>query len=156
MRHEAGTEEGLRERLHRSAEELGISPEAIARAEQEYLLDRKLRDFTRAKMTAYKAHLISFVLVNLMLHVIWAIVMFGDFYWPGIVLACWGVGLISHYLYIKQKASASDPHFREWLEMGEPVRYEQKSTHSGVTIGVHIPARPQSLPPELPNIRAED
>lgn len=152
LRHEASTEGDLRLRLQRSADELGISAEALARAEREYQIERKLDAFMKAKRAGFQTHLVTYISVNALLHAIWAIVMFGDFYWPGIVLAAWGVGIASHWAFIKQRPSPNDPHFRKWLELGEPTTYAQDGERA-VTVGVHIarPSAPEPLPePEKP------
>lgn len=132
----------LRHRLNQSASELGISPEALARAEEQYLLERKLDRFMAAKKTGLNAHLVSFVSVNVLLHVIWVLTGFG-FYWPGIVVASWGIGMASHWFFAKQRPSIHDPHFQRWVELGEPTTYvkpEDRDLHS-VTVGVHVAGR---------------
>lgn len=126
LRNELGTDHDLRRRLAQSAEELGISPEALAEAERQYLAEQKVDGFMRAKKRGMQAHLATYLSVNLMLHVIWAIVMFGDFYWPGIVLAAWGAGMVSHYIFSRQRPEPNDPHYKMWLEMGEPSSYTKE------------------------------
>jgi hypothetical protein len=49
----------------------------------------------RRKRHEFGSHLISYVLVNAMLVVIWAVGDSGTF-WPGFVLAGWGIGLGAH------------------------------------------------------------
>jgi hypothetical protein len=47
--------------------------------------------------------------------------MFGKFYWPGIVLAAFGVAIASHFNDLRQRPSLSDKKFQLWLESGEPA-----------------------------------
>jgi len=44
----------------------------------------------------YWVHLSIYVMVNLMLWLIWFLVMPGQFMWPFIVTAGWGIGLVAH------------------------------------------------------------
>ena len=159
LRQEHGSSDELRQRLTRSAEELGISPEALAKAEEVYLaeaqkadeqqiIQSKIGNFMQAKRAAFHSHLVSFLSTNLMLHVIWYLTG-RDFYWPGIVLAAWGVGMASHWLHTKQRPSVNDRDFQRWIALGEPGRYSDDDRHEedqwhrrgrrGITVGVHIP-----------------
>ncbi len=133
LQQEHGSSDELRQRLTRSAEDLGISPEALARAEEVYLADEdnrrqqrlaesKIDTFMKAKEAGFKAHLVSFFSTNLLLNVIWFLTG-RDFYWPGIVLAAWGIGLSSHYLAAKQRSTTKDRDFLRWLAMGEPDKF---------------------------------
>lgn len=140
LRNGDGSTTELRERLNRSAEELGISPEALAKAEAEYQKVQKVDRFMQAKRVGFQAHIISFLSVNLLLHVIWFLTSKG-FYWPGIVLASWFVAIASHWFFVKQKPSLNDPHFQRWLEMGEPNSYQKPSEDQQMTVGVHVASR---------------
>lgn len=133
LRQEPGSADELRLRLTRSAEDLGISPEALAQAEKLYLADgdqrrqqqlaeSKIDTFMKAKAAGFKAHFVSFFSTNLLLNVIWFLTG-RDFYWPGIVLAAWGIGLSSHYLATKQRSTTKDRDFLRWLGMGEPNNF---------------------------------
>ncbi|MEI8282837.1 MAG: hypothetical protein WCG75_10565, partial [Armatimonadota bacterium] len=97
LKQDHGSSDELRLRLTRSAEDLGISPEALAQAEQIYLAEgdqrrqqqlaeSKIDSFMKAKEAGFKAHIVSFLSTNLLLNVIWFLTG-RDFYWPGIVLA---------------------------------------------------------------------
>lgn len=123
---EHGSVTELRDRLNKSAAELGISPQALAKAEEQYREEKKLDDFMQAKKLGFQAHVVSFLSVNLLLHVIWFLTG-RDFYWPGIVLAAWGIGMASHYFFMRQRPNTKDVHFRRWLGMGEPTTYSRKS-----------------------------
>jgi hypothetical protein len=164
LQQEHGSADELRQRLTRSAEDLGISPDALARAEEIYLaegerirdeqiLESKINRFMRAKQAGFTSHLTSYVSTNLMLHVIWYLTG-RDFYWPGIVLAAWGIGLASHFVHSRQRATTHDHDFKRWVEMGEPGKYRvdgddddddedwhrrKMRRHRGVTVGINIP-----------------
>jgi hypothetical protein len=48
------------------------------------------------KKREFQAHLLSYVLVNAFLIVLWATVAGGGFFWPAFPIAGWGIGLIFH------------------------------------------------------------
>ncbi|MBS1703889.1 MAG: 2TM domain-containing protein [Armatimonadetes bacterium] len=144
LNNEHGSTTELRERLNRSAEELGISPEALARAEEEYRTVAKIDQFMAAKKSNFQGHLVPFFSVNFLLHFIWFLTSKGghDFYWPGIVLVSWGVGIVSHWFFSRQRPTIKDPHFQRWLAMGEPTTYQKPSDDHQVTVGVHVAQPP--------------
>lgn len=151
LRQEGGSGNELRDRLNKSAEELGIAPEALAQAEEQYRIERKVDRFMQAKRAGFQTHMVTFLSVNVLLHVIWALVMLGEFYWPGIVIASWGIGIVSHYFFMKQRPSPSDPQFQHWQSLGEPTTYGQDGAEKGVTVGVHVAslnAAKSQAPPE--------
>lgn len=116
LRNELKTDNDLRRRLTQSAEELGISPEALASAERQYLVEQRIEEYMRVQRKEMRTQVAAFVGGNLLMHVIWALVMFGQFYWPGIVLACWTFALIVEYIQTMQRPEPEDPRFRAWLE----------------------------------------
>ena len=120
LRNEHGSAEELRERLFRSADELGISPEALAKAEEQYRSEAKIDKYMEAKHAGFKASLMIYGATSILLHVIYFIVMAGKFYWPGIVVASFLVAIVIHYTFAKHRPSLSDPRFKLWLESGEP------------------------------------
>lgn len=155
LQQEHGSADELRQRLTRSAEDLGISPEALARAEEVYLvegerareqqmLESKIGRFMQAKMNGYKSHVMSFVMTNLMLHVIWFLTG-RDFYWPGIVLAAWGIGMGSHYMHMKQRPALNDRDFRKWVDLGEPGRYTHDDTEEKISSAQQLAEKADKL-----------
>ncbi len=142
LNHEVTSGDELRHRLQQSASELGISPEALAKAEEIYLTEKKVDQFMAAKKAGLQAHMVSFVSTNVLLHVIWYLTS-RDFYWPGIVLASWGVFLASHWFFVKQRPNINDKHFQRWLALGEPTSYvsQENADKPSVTVGVHIAAK---------------
>ena len=157
LQEEHGSADELRQRLTRSAEDLGISPEALAHAEKVYLAESRLAEsrsvaeshidrFMKAKRIGFNSHLITFFSTNLMLHVIWYLTS-RDFYWPGIVMAAWGVGLASHFAFVKQRPSVDEPDLKRWLALGQPSKYthEDSLAKAGVTVGVHVGDKGKAL-----------
>lgn len=120
LRNEHGSVTELRERLARSAEELGISPEALAKAEEQYRTEAKIDKYMEAKQSGFRSTLITYGAISVLLHVIYFIVMAGRFYWPGIVVASFLVAIASHYSYAKHRPAISDRRFQLWLQSGEP------------------------------------
>jgi hypothetical protein len=103
----------------------------------------------RAKQVGFKAHAIAFLCTNAFLHVIWYLTS-RDFYWPGIVLAAWGMGIVPHYFFTKHRPTTNENDFQKWVELGQPSIYTQGNTQdgtvtSGITVGVHIPNKPKAL-----------
>ena len=121
LRNEHGSVQELRDRLARSADELGISPEALALAEEQYRKEAKIDKFMVAKQAGFRASLITYGAITVLLNVIYTITMFGKFYWPGIVLAAFGVALAGHFNDLRQRPTINDRKFQLWLESGEPA-----------------------------------
>ena len=67
-----------------------VGPED-ARAELRQLAIKQLR-----KKRDLQAHVLAYVLVNLLLNGIWFLTMPGGFYWPMIPLLGWGIGVAFH------------------------------------------------------------
>ena len=56
------------------------------------------REAARRRLQAkrdFSAHLVSYVVVNAFLVVVWAVTGAG-YFWPIWVLGCWGIGLVLH------------------------------------------------------------
>lgn len=113
----------LRERLQSSADELGISPEALARAEAEWaaqnqhkqeseqdLVDR--RAFHKMRVGDFVKHLGSYVAVN-------AFLTFIDFrdgnlgwaFWP---IMGWGIAIVTHLFSLFGHGQEEEKEFRKW------------------------------------------
>jgi len=43
-----------------------------------------------------QAHILAYVLVNLLINVVWLLTMPGGFYWPVFPMLGWGIGLAFH------------------------------------------------------------
>jgi len=98
--------ESLRQRLEASAAELGISPEALQKAEEDYRAVKaseqeaaRAREEARAarqrRIKGLTAHWIPFLAVNVFLHVI-NFTLSRDTYWAVWPLMGWGIGMFSH------------------------------------------------------------
>lgn len=95
----------LRERLERAANELGLTPQALAEAEAVYAKERAAalaaerkasarREFRASRLRAFYHHLASYAAVNAGL-VTLNLVSSGRPTWSLWVLAGWGIGLLS-------------------------------------------------------------
>ncbi len=49
-------------------------------------------------------HAVIYILVNVMLWVLWALLGLGSFPWPGLVMLAWGSGLAANWLEVRFKA----------------------------------------------------
>lgn len=96
----------LRQRLEASAAELGISPEALQKAEEDYRAVKateleavRAREEARAarqrRMKGLAAHWIPFLAVNVLLHLI-NFAFSPHTYWAVWPLMGWGIGMFSH------------------------------------------------------------
>lgn len=118
--HESTTD--LRQRLQQTATELGITPEAIARAEQQYFqgktIKEELREYDEERRRSARLHLISYIAVNLGLLGINFLSAVGDknpSLWALYPLVGWGIGLMIHLgsVYFT-KPSITDDEFLAW------------------------------------------
>jgi hypothetical protein len=64
------------------------------RNEEELLRRRAIRQVKKRR--DFSRHLLTFVLVNAGVIVIWATVGGGGFFWPGFVMLAWGIGIVIH------------------------------------------------------------
>ncbi|MGE0227745.1 MAG: 2TM domain-containing protein [Dehalococcoidia bacterium] len=62
--------------------------------DEQELRDRALQRIQKKR--EFMAHLVSYVLVNAFLLVLWATVTGGGFFWPMFPLIGWGIGLFFH------------------------------------------------------------
>jgi hypothetical protein len=69
-------------------------PNATTQSDPEEL--RELAITRLRKRRELQAHLLAYVLVNLLLNGIWLLTSPGGFYWPMIPMLGWGVGLAFH------------------------------------------------------------
>ena len=100
----------LRQRLHDSAVELGIPPEDLLKAEEEYkakkeasALEVKQRQETRElrkrRVKGLVGHWVPFLMVNIFLHFInWK--FSSHSYWAIWPLIGWGIGMVSHTMSV--------------------------------------------------------
>ena len=75
--------------------------------------DEDLRKSARERLEARRGlvpHLLAYVLVNAGLIAIWALVGHGVIFWPGFVLAGWGIGVVMHFwaAYFQRPVTAAD------------------------------------------------
>jgi hypothetical protein len=115
-----------REKLLQTAEELGITPEALADAELKYERQKneqqEFNEFIAQQRRGFFGHLTSYVIVNAFLVTINLITDPGDiwFHWP---LLGWGIGIAFHAVGTFAKGSEMQREaFRDWRRRRTLVR----------------------------------
>jgi 2TM domain len=119
LKHDHSSTDELRTRLLRSADELGVTPEQLERAEKEYREVRLLDQYELFRKNAFRTDLVTFVAVNALLNVIWFL-SGRDFYWPGIVFFAWGISVAAEYAKLKVRPTTGDEGFVKWRKKGMP------------------------------------
>lgn len=120
IRKDAVGDVGLRERLLASAQELGISEEAVIAAEKQYRAEQKrnleLEEFGIALRKDFYSHLGIYVAVNTML-LIFNVIRYDGHLWAIYPLLGWGIGIVSHALgtFLTHR-DPSSREFKRWLE----------------------------------------
>ncbi len=110
------------DRLVQTAAELGISPEAVAKAEEQMILKREadrvqkeddeLRgQYQKERRGKFLADLASYIGVNAGLIGIWAISGAGTF-WPKWVLFFWGIGVVTDF--VQTFFNKDETKFQRW------------------------------------------
>jgi hypothetical protein len=110
----------LRARLQATAAELGISPEALLRAEEKYRKEQtqghQIAEYESYRKREYYGHLAAYILVNAFLCTIWFVTSRGSF-WPFWSMAGWGLGLAFHTVYtFLVKPDDYEADFARWKE----------------------------------------
>lgn len=97
-----------RDRLVETAAELGISPEAVAKAEEQLVLKREAdrvrledeelrKQFEKERRGAFMTDLWSYLGTNAGLIGIWYMTG-ARYFWPGWVIICWGIAVVTDAL----------------------------------------------------------
>lgn len=147
---QSSTQAGMsREQLLQMATELGLSEDAVMRAEgqlSKVKADAELKaqesqdreKYRREVTSGVRGHVISYLAVNAGLIVTWAATTTPpthDF-WPIFPLAGWGFGLVSHLVSVLNKG-AFEEGFQKWQreralrEMGRQLRIQQPQRSQG-------------------------
>jgi len=153
------TGEGIsRERLLRMAEELGISPEAVASAADTVRTQRtelaERREFVTAQRRAFFSHLVSYIVVNLGLvainlvtqhRITWAI-------WP---ILGWGIGIAAQASQtFFQGSEGNEQEFQKWRAArasGQSYEFDGAK----IVVGARVGHRPASVTQDvLPHVEA--
>ena len=112
----------LRERLIAAANELGISPDAVLAAEDEYRLEsaraKQLALYDADRKKALRIHLITYVSVNLFLFVLNLMTWREDhMLWAIIPLLGWGIGMLVHAATALSRVDWNSGEFQMWRRM---------------------------------------
>jgi hypothetical protein len=121
----------LRARLVQSANELGVSPEALEEAERVYREQRtaelarakdeaEFREFRKSEWMGFVHHLIPYIIVNTMLIGIDGIQSPG-LGWSLGPLFGWGIGLLFHFFFTLFPGDQSKD-FRKWKQRRDKAR----------------------------------
>ena len=113
-----------REQLAEMATELGISPENLAFAEQEWLAQRQEEQERQAYNTVrrrrFRSHLVPFLAVNTFLSLINTLTGVNHF-WAVYPLLGWGLGLFFHgWNAYKTEGEGYDRQFQRWRQRQQP------------------------------------
>lgn len=130
---QSGTETGgdLRDQLQRSADELGISREALTKAEDRFVATLKIERFMKAKRQGFQSKLTKYLSINLMFQFLWGFLSkttpFGFFYrtyeLPVLFLFVSSVYIATKFVQSRQVPTHSDPSLKIWQVLGEPDTY---------------------------------
>lgn len=115
--------------LRAAASELGISEDALAQAEVQYLQEKNekddLRDYVKARRRGFFEHLGSYVIVNAFLIAINFITGEGEF-WAIYPILGWGIGLAFHAMAAFARGGESfERDFRLWRRRRHQTRHEE-------------------------------
>jgi hypothetical protein len=109
-----------RQQLEEMATELGIAPEALQAAEQEWLRQRgeesDRRKFDAYRRRAFKAHLIPYLAVNTFLILLNLVTTPGNF-WAIYPLLGWGLGLFFQgWRTFQTEGETYEQDFQQWRQ----------------------------------------
>lgn len=113
-----------REQLTEMATELGISPEHLALAEQEWLAQRQEEQerqaFNAVRRSRFRSHLVPFLAVNTFLGLINSLTGVNHF-WAVYPLLGWGLGLFFHgWNAYRTEGEGYDRRFQRWRQRQQP------------------------------------
>ncbi|MEH1873984.1 2TM domain-containing protein [Nostoc sp.] len=107
-----------REQLIEMASELGISSDILEKTEKKWLAqeeeERLRRTFNTFRRRSFRAHLVSFIAVNLFL-IILNLITSPSYFWAIFPLLGWGLGLFFHWWSVYQSKSEDyEIAFQNW------------------------------------------
>lgn len=121
-----------RQLLERSAAELGISPEALQRAEAEIMAERANKEvelrFQEKLKGEFRENFIPYILVNAMLIGIWWFTGSNHF-WPIYPILAWGFAVVMHWFTLNSRGSEYQHRF-ERFRAKEARRQQNKDSLS--------------------------
>lgn len=119
-------EEYSRQQLLEMAAELGITPDVLQQAEQEWLCQRDefhlRRSFNKQLRCTFRAHLVPYLGVNTFL-ILLNLLATPRFFWSVYLLLGWGLGLFLHGWYAHQtEGPAYEQEFQKWCKRQRKIR----------------------------------
>ena len=147
VRGESASGEGLRERLSAAADELGITPDQLAKAEEEYRRqvegsrleeiskqeDAELwKKFRKAQLHEFTSHLGTFLAVNAGLFAI-DLITGGGIDWAYFPFFGWGIAVGIHmFTFLSAYSNENQSEFEKWKR--KKIRREQKTNSLTTTV----------------------
>ena len=126
LRKDAGSNADLRQRLSAVADELGISPQAVAEAEIEYRKNsekkRELALFDKERRQALNIHAVTYVVVNIAMAGLNLMTFHEDHeIWFPYILLMWGIGMAIHAFVATMKVDWDNEEFQKWRQKREAL-----------------------------------
>jgi len=119
IRKQDSTTSDLRQRLLSVADELGISHEAIVKAEVEYRQEsakrKELGIYLKEVRNALRIHLGVYVIVNVAMAALNLLTWHEDHeIWFPYIILMWGIGVAIHWFVSQRKVDWDDEEFQKW------------------------------------------
>jgi hypothetical protein len=95
-------------------------------------------DAAEKEKAGFRGHLITYLAVNAGLFFLWSSTMFGGFPWFAIVLAGWGIGMVSHFQAVRDKVRESRDLERFQAPTREQLRIYRKLVKARNAFSGHL------------------
>lgn len=125
---------GARERMLAAAEELGISREALAEAEREYMgrirEEKLMEEFREHRLHGWRNHLITYLCVNSAL-ILMNLVTSPGRWWFVMPLIGWGIGMAIHTgVTLSKRIDPLDDEYLQWLRRRDKIRRKMSRVYA--------------------------
>jgi hypothetical protein len=144
MQNEGGPDVALRQRLLASAAELGISEDAVLKAEKQWHAQKKkeeeLDEYRAHTLRSLYTHLGVYVVVNVFLVLMNMLTEHGRVDWAFWPILGWGIGLGCHLVAaVVQLKNPGGEEFQEWRKEVSSQRQEQPGLSVPMSAAGHEP-----------------